>query len=251
MFVINKKKIIEFRNQYNATGLLVVKKFFNESYIKKIKKIVGNLKMHDADHYFEKSCINKKKILVRSENFFNKNNELTKLVNNKLIHNILKLLHNQNFVVFKEKINYKPPGCRSDRLHQDIQAKWDDFSRNHVSVLISIDPSNKNNSPLKFDISGNNKNIIRGQYFKPLRIKDLKKPFFKTYKTEKGDVLFFNSYVPHSSSANLSKFNRMQIYLTYNPKKEGNFREEYINKKKISYPPNNLRDNISQYKYKV
>ena len=58
--------------------------------------------------YFEKSILNKKKeILVRVENFLNKEKNLTKLVKNKKILSNLNILFNGKATLFKEKINFK------------------------------------------------------------------------------------------------------------------------------------------------
>ena len=48
---------------------------------------------------------------------------------------------------------------------------------------------------------------------------------------ECGDIVLFNSYIPHRSGPNLLKEPRKAIYLTYNSSEDGYLRDEYyINK---------------------
>lgn len=52
-----------------------------------------------------------------------------------------------------------------------------------------------------------------------------------------GDMLFFDSYVPHRSDVNVSNFTRRNLYFTYNPAKYGFFRDAYYDLKRRSFPP--------------
>ncbi len=45
-----------------------------------------------------------------------------------------------------------------------------------------------------------------------------------------GTIMVFNGWAPHRSSANLSPFHRRAIFLTYNPKDEGEFHTKYYEK---------------------
>jgi len=42
-----------------------------------------------------------------------------------------------------------------------------------------------------------------------------------------GRILLFNGWVPHRSSANVSPFPRRAVFLTYNPKQEGEHHKLY------------------------
>ena len=86
---------------------------------------------------------------------------------------------------------------------------------------------------------------------KPLKLKNLKKPKFKSFIMSPGDVVFFNAFIPHKSSANFSNKSRIQVYLTYNKFSDGFFRKRYLKDKAISFPPNKLRDKNRKYLYKV
>jgi ectoine hydroxylase-related dioxygenase (phytanoyl-CoA dioxygenase family) len=242
---------------FESNGYLLFKKLIKKEDIKKCLVSANKLKKKnfmskEVSKYYEKSTVDENiKILVRIENFYNKDFNLTKLIKNKKIIKILQDLFKQRPVLFKEKINYKLPGCRKDSLHQDSQAGWFKYCNNFISVLISLEKSDLDNGCLQFDISGNNINKLVSQNMKPLKLIDLKKPKFKSFKMLPGDVIFFNSLIPHKSNSNKSKRSRIQVYLTYNKKSDGNFRIQYIKDKEISYPPNNKRLKGINYTYKV
>ena len=202
--------------------------------------------------YYESHISKKnKQILVRIENFFKKDGNLTNLINNKKIQKILKYLFDEKAVIFKEKVNYKLPGCRQDKLHQDSQAGWGKYCKSFISVLISLEKSDLSNGCLQFDISGNNSKKLLSQSMSPLKYENLNKPKFKSFNMLPGDVVFFNNFIPHKSNSNKSKKSRIQVYLTYNKKSDGNFRLKYIQNKEIFYPPNNKRQKGINYTYKV
>jgi ectoine hydroxylase-related dioxygenase (phytanoyl-CoA dioxygenase family) len=216
-------------------------------YMQKNRIMIDKVSKYYENHIKKKN----KQILVRIENFLKKDRNLTKLTNNKKIQKILKNLFNEKAVIFKEKINYKLPGCRQDKLHQDLQAGWEKYCKNFISVLISLEKSDLNNGCLQFDISGNNSKKLISQSMKPLRYKNLKKPRFKSFIMSPGDAVFFNDLIPHKSKSNISKKSRIQVYLTYNSASSGSFREKYLIDKTISYPPNKLREKNKKYSYKV
>ena len=52
-----------------------------------------------------------------------------------------------------------------------------------------------------------------------------------------GDVLFFDSYVPHASKVNETDSARRILYLTYNAQFHGDHREQYFADKRANFPP--------------
>ena len=193
----------------------------------------------------------RKSILVRIENFYNKSKYLTKLIDDQLIKEILLKLFRNKATLFKEKINFKPPGCGPDKLHQDSQAGWNKYTKDFINVLLSVEKSTNNNGCLHIDISGNNCSKLMSKKMKPLKKKELKNPKFKKLLLEEGDLVFFNSYTPHFSYSNNSQKSRSQIYLTYNKAKDGKFRSKYISDKRKTFPPNDERLVSKKYSYKV
>ena len=243
-------------NQFDQRGFLIKKKFFKKLFIKKISKEINLLKSKDrpkkVDKYFGISVKkSRKSILVRIENFYNKSKNLTKLINDQSINDVLSRLFRSKATLFKEKINFKPPGCGPDKLHQDSQAGWNKYTKDFINVLLSVEKSTNNNGCLHIDISGNNCSKLMSKKMKPLKKKELKNPNFKKLLLGEGDLVFFNSYIPHFSYSNNSKKSRSQIYLTDNKAKDGKFRSKYINDKRKNFPPNDERLVNKKYSYKV
>ena len=252
MQIVSKTEI----DKFDKKGFFVKKNFFNKNYIKKILREINAIKSENSkikvDKYYGVGVSNKQKsILLRIENFYNKSKYLTKLINDPLINYILFRLFKNKPTLFKEKVNFKPAGCGPDKLHQDSQAGWNKYTKNFVNVLLSVEKSTNKNGCLHIDITGNNCTKIIKKKMQPLKIKELKKPKFKKLLLGEGDLVFFNSYVPHFSFSNNSNKSRSQIYLTYNKKKDGNFRLKYIKDKRKTFPPNNERSPNKKYSYKV
>ena len=242
-------------NQFKKKGFFIKKNFFKKDYIYKVLKEVKFIKKDNSRNfykYYEKSILNKNKlVLVRVENFYQISKILTKLIEKKLINQVLSKILRGKAVIFKEKINFKPSGCRADLLHQDSQAGWNKYTKNFINVLISLEKSTLQNGCLIFDVSGNNCNKLINNKMKPLKRSGLKKPNFKKLLLNVGDIVFFNRYIPHCSSFNKSNKGRSQIYLTYNKAKDGNYRTKYMKEKLKTFPPNNLRSKTKNYTYRV
>ena len=243
-------------HQFDQKGFLIKKNFFNKSFVQKISKEINKLKYKDkrkkVDRYFGESEQNSQKsILVRIENFYKKSKYLTNLIDNKSIKEILSKLFKNKAILFKEKINFKPPGCGPDKLHQDSQAGWNKYTKDFINVLLSVEKITNNNGCLHIDISGNNCSKLMSKKMKPLKMKELKNPKFKRLLLGEGDLVFFNSYTPHFSYSNNSKKSRSQVYLTYNKEKDGKFRSKYISDKRKTFPPNDERSANKKYSYKV
>lgn len=251
MKTISKNEVL----QFDQKGYLIKKKFFKKFFVDKVLNEINSLKHTNksikVDKYYSNKVGTKKSMLVRIENFYKKSRYLTSLIEDKSINKILKKLFKSKPTLFKEKINFKPPGCGPDKLHQDSQAGWNKYTTDYINVLLSVQKSTNNNGCLHIDISGNNCSKIVSKKMKPLKITELKKPKFKKLLLAAGDLVFFNSYTPHFSFSNKSNIGRSQVYLTYNKEKDGKFRSKYIEDKKKTFPPNNERIANRKYSYKV
>ncbi len=69
--------------------------------------------------------------------------------------------------------------------------------------------------------------------------------------TAPGDAIFFDSYVPHASKANLSDSPRRILYLTYNLARDGDHRARYFADKYAAFPPDIDRDPAKPYVFRV
>jgi len=203
--------------------------------------------------YYEKDRKNPdgKKILCRIENFTQYNPGLDYILNGDKILNLASDLFNEQAILYKEKINYKLPGGDGFAPHQDVAAGWWMYGQTlHLSCLISIDPATVQNGCLE---------VVRGQHLDGMMCEDWKgipeetvqKLKWETVPTEPGDVLFFDSYVPHRSEPNNTDKPRRVLYSTYAKAAEGDYRNRYYADKRLSFPPDIERDPSKVYEYKI
>ena len=254
---ITQSQIKDFKN----LGFLVIKDFFDAKVMKNILKEVNVMEFEEPlkdgiMKYYEESNDNPNQtpanpLLIRIENFIETNEYLNSIVNHPTIHKNLTELFGEPGILLKEKINYKPPGSPPDHLHQDSQAGWDDYGSEFLSVLIAVENSTTENACVEFDTSGSYKDSLAGPLWEPLEADDLPDLDLQPIETNSGDIIIFNSYVPHGSESNSSNQRRCNIYLTYNKLSEGNHRVDYFKDKRKNFPPNNERDPNKDYSFKV
>jgi ectoine hydroxylase-related dioxygenase (phytanoyl-CoA dioxygenase family) len=153
-------------------------------------------------------------------------------------------------VLFKEKINFKLPGGDGFAAHQDIQAGWDAYAALHITVLISIDRATVENGCLEV-AAGHHRRGIIGESWRPMEDGELYGVDFISLPTEPGDAVFFYSFTPHRSAANLTGAARRVLYITYNRLGDGDHRAQYYADKRKSFPPDIERDPDKDYQFRV
>jgi ectoine hydroxylase-related dioxygenase (phytanoyl-CoA dioxygenase family) len=239
--------IEEQKKEFNDKGFIIMKSFYNVEEMKAVSAWLDELHVKTPEDgeeakYYEKSTLNEENILVRVEHVLGDYNpKITKLLLSQKAIDCLTDLFDEPPTLFKEKINYKLPGCRADKLHQDQAAGWNAYGDFYISMGIVVDANRKENAALSFMKSGNYKKELMGEEWKPLSDDD--PPYqpedeYMLLEADPGDVIFFDSYVPHGSPANTSNRSRRNIFLTFNKQSDGNKREKYYEDKWANYPPN-------------
>ncbi|PIW27457.1 MAG: phytanoyl-CoA dioxygenase [Rhodospirillales bacterium CG15_BIG_FIL_POST_REV_8_21_14_020_66_15] len=155
----------------------------------------------------------------------------------------------ENAALFKEKINFKMPGGDGFKPHQDSQAGWDAYTDFFISALVSIDAATEENGCLKL-VRGHHKNGMFRSW-EPMTDADMAGMDFQAVPTNPGDVVFFDSFAPHASEANMSERIRRIYYATYNRASAGHFMDRYYADKHKNYPPDIDRDPAKQYVFRV
>lgn len=153
-------------------------------------------------------------------------------------------------VLFKEKVNFKGPGGRGFEAHQDAQAGWQAYGPLQVTALVAIDAADESNGCLEI-AGGHHRRGLIGELWAPLTETQLSSVHFKKIPTAPGDAIFFDSFTPHKSAANLSDKRRRLLYITYGRAKDGDHREHYFADKRKSFPPDIERDPNKDYAYRV
>ena len=233
--------------KYQNDGFLLLKKLFSKEEMEPIIKSINKFsevpynfwEVGKEMAYYETSNENEnERILCRVEKYVDYHPEFQKLASSNKILSALQDLMGGPCVLFKDKINFKRPGAGGFRPHQDVQARWDDFTKYTMSIMISTDQSTPENGCLEVAPRQHKRGII-GKYDRPLEGDDLTGMKFEMVPTEIGDVLLFDHFTPHQSKANNSDKPRSNIYLTYNLLSEGDHRNEYLNRKRRELPPDN------------
>jgi ectoine hydroxylase-related dioxygenase (phytanoyl-CoA dioxygenase family) len=253
---LTEEQMKEFREK----GFVVLKGFFGKETMEWVSACLDELREKEPGKgeeakYYEQSSITGENILVRIENVLGDYNpELKDLLVTPEAVGCLTELFSEPPLLFKEKINYKLPGCRPDKLHQDHAAGWNLYSDFFITMGIVVDANRLENAALSFLKSGNYEKRLTTPEWKPLTEDD---PPYKPedeyvlLEADPGDVIFFDSYVPHGSPANTSNKSRRNIFLTFNRRSDGDMRERYYRDKWSSYPPNQVDEARPEESYRV
>jgi ectoine hydroxylase-related dioxygenase (phytanoyl-CoA dioxygenase family) len=150
-------------------------------------------------------------------------------------------------VLFKDKINFKMPGGAGFKAHQDQQAGWTVYAPLFVTAMVTLDAATLENGCLEV-AAGRHREGLIGEQWKPLEEQGLD---LQAIPTGPGDVVFFDSFVPHASKPNLTDSPRRILYITYNLASEGDHRERYFADKHASFPPDIDRDREKTYVFRV
>jgi hypothetical protein len=152
-------------------------------------------------------------------------------------------------LLFKEKINFKFPGADGFKPHQDAQAGWNSYADFFVSALVCFDEATAENGCLQ--IVENYRHKTLAKLWEPLTEQDLAGMRWIDLPTKPGDIIFFDSYVPHASQPNLTDGMRRIYYATYNRASAGDQMERYYADKHESFPPDIDRDPTKRYVFRV
>jgi hypothetical protein len=152
--------------------------------------------------------------------------------------------------LFKEKINFKMPGGAGFEPHQDQQAGWARYASMFITAMVTIDQATIENGCLEMGDGARVTGLI-GAEWRPLDAAEMTGFSLVPVPTGPGDVLFFDSYAPHASKANVADHPRRVLYLTYNAAVEGDHRARYFDEKRESFPPDVERRPGIEYKFRV
>jgi hypothetical protein len=201
--------------------------------------------------YFSKSVKDDSRLLHRVENFFDYHEGFNKMFNGERFLHLVSQLFKDKAILHKEKINFKHPGGEGFEPHQDHAAGWWMYNQTiHISILVTVDTATKHNGCLEV-VAGEHKKGLLGPEFKAVPEELVQKMEWIPMETQPGDIVFFDSFVPHRSAPNLSDTPRRALYVTYSKASEGDYRAKYYADKRISFPPDCEREAGKDYAYKI
>jgi ectoine hydroxylase-related dioxygenase (phytanoyl-CoA dioxygenase family) len=243
---------------FHKDGFLLVKNCFSDVEIAEIVSVTEKFnakkpvdwKKGNEMAYYETSKINSDdRILMRVENIVDYYQIFNNTANSEKILGIIEKVIGEPCVLFKDKINFKNIGGGGFRPHQDKTVKWAKFGSMFISAMITLTESTVENGCLEV-AQGIHKHgwITEHPNSGLLTEQQIEEMNFVKIPTKPGDVIFFDSFTPHRSKNNYSKEQRINMYLTYNKKNEGDHRSEYFLEKRREFPPDNERSEGSQIK---
>jgi 2-aminoethylphosphonate dioxygenase len=175
--------------------------------------------------------------LCRVEDFLPYHAAFAEFLQRGTIASILERLFGEPARLFKEKINFKLAGGAGFQPHQDAPAFTTFGQRYHVTLMVSIDPATRENGCLEVVDGYHGAGLLPQAEDGTLEHEWVDRQIWKPVETAPGDLLFFDSYVPHRSGPNRSDRPRRALYVTYNRASEGDYRAEYFARKRAAFPP--------------
>jgi len=232
------------RGLYQGAAVTQIAKWVEE--ISAYPEVPGKYMM-----YFEQSSTEPgRRLLNRLENYCPYHAGLNHLLTGPGFQDAVAQLFGEPAVMFKDKINFKLPGGGGFTPHQDVQAGWSRYGSLYITALISIGSATRDNGCLEL-VAGRHREGQLGPSWAQLPNEVTSSMEFVPCETAPGDVVFFDSFTPHRSDANLSDRPRRVLYVTYNKLAEGDQRARYYVDKRASYPPDCERESGKQYIFRV
>jgi ectoine hydroxylase-related dioxygenase (phytanoyl-CoA dioxygenase family) len=243
------------REEYKSDSMCLLPKSFSlpASFMRRITdELVWNVDKC-ADRTYETVRVQtdsgktteQRRVLTRLENFVRHHSSWKDLCYGYLADCVSSLL-GEPMVLYKEKLNLKPPGGSGFAPHLDApslrvaQRFHQDGPKTFVTVMVAIDSMTKvngclrickgnwtedNHCPVLVPEEGDNPDAGGRAGAIPLDVADSLN--FQDIECQGGDILVFSGWAPHRSSPNRSSFSRRAVFLTYNAKSEGDYHERY------------------------
>lgn len=250
----------EEKKEFDDRGFTVIRGFFDKHTMAAVSAWLDDMRNilpgeGEEAMYYEQSAATGENVLVRVEHILGDHNpEITGLLLSPQTIDCLTDLFGEPPLLFKDKVNYKLPGCRPDKLHQDQAAGWNAYSDYFITMGIIVDANRKDNAAMSFMKSGNYDKKLMTEEWQPLSDDD--PPYqpedeYMLLEADPGDVIFFDCYVPHGSPANNSSRSRRNLFLTFNRQSDRDMRDRYYTDKWSTYPPNDAGHARSNETFRV
>lgn len=227
---------------YHTFGFKKIENVFSPEEINNILSNVNIIKNIEDKKDFLWKYFNNENNISRIEYFVNFSDFFKQLSQNEKILNIVNKLMGEESIIFKDKINFKYPNEKGFLPHQDITAGWSNYTNKHITVGIPLCNTNDDNGCLYFS-----KDKINQQLTENFKDLDLDLEYNPVY-TNIGDIVIFDSFIPHKSFTNNTSEERPFIYFTYTPKSEGSYYEKYHQDKFKNVPPDIYREKDKIYR---
>ena len=229
---------------FHALGFAVLKRRLPADAITLLIEEISTLAAHKGPArwmtYFEQS-VGGASMPCRIEYLLDDAPRLSELLEGPAWLNLASQCLGEPAVLFKEKINFKLPGGRGFKAHQDAPA-FDLFGQSeHVTIMLSLDPSTLENGCLEVGQGSGRQRRLPQAADLTLDAQTEASLSWLPQPTDIGDVMIFDGFLPHRSGANQTNLPRRAIYATYAKAREGDHRETYFRRKRLEFPPEQER----------
>jgi hypothetical protein len=196
--------------------------------------------------YFERASDGARQ-LCRVENFIQYHDGFARLITGPRTLAMVSALFGEPAALFKEKINYKLPGGAGFAPHQDAPAFTSFDQSLHITLMVSVDATTPENGCLEVVEHPGGHTTLPLAADLTLDAGTTARLEWSPITTRPGDLLCFDSYLPHRSGPNRTPLPRRALYLTYNKAAEGNVRDAYYREKRAVFPPDVEREPGKHY----
>jgi ectoine hydroxylase-related dioxygenase (phytanoyl-CoA dioxygenase family) len=236
-------------------GYVLVPRVFAGAALDELKRWTGEVEAAPETRgrhmvYKEPSLLDRAPIIQRIENFCPFHVEFNRVLTDDGLIEMVGALFGEPAVLFKDKINFKLLGGDGFKLHQDQQAGWSKYAPLFITALVAVDDASEENGCL-YVARGPRAEGLLGPEWRPLEPAELEGRALEAVPTAPGDVLFFDSYLPHASEPNLASASRRILYVTYNRASDGDHRSRYFAEKRVDFPPDIEREPGKTYVFRV
>ena len=238
---IEKKRKTQAKKEYTLFGFTVLETILSKEHLIKLRSVIKDLSFNDGiDLYRDRSGLER-----RMEQFTFKSSATEEL--NEEIIELLHFLTDKSQVLFKDKVNFKPPKGEGFFAHYDgvfqftnsngdTKNGWYEYGNEYNNILITLDDFTRENGPLEVanyhsgDFEELLKNTNRdGSPNLKMEVED--KCDFTPLICGAGSVIVFKHSCPHRSAANNSQKDRGSLYWTYTPSENENIYKQYFKDK--------------------
>ncbi|KAM0256320.1 hypothetical protein ACHAPA_012206 [Fusarium lateritium] len=125
--------------------------------------------------------------------------------------------------------------------HTDAVAYKHIKDAKHLTIILSVDPSNVRNGGLEVVDGSPEIDVPINKATNCIESTRVDSQTWTPVELEAGELLIFTSYMAHRSGANTTSSDRKAIYATYNRACEGGLRQGYYEHRKQKWPATQMR----------
>ncbi|KAM3547800.1 hypothetical protein MY1884_009436 [Beauveria asiatica] len=237
---------------FQKNGYLIVRDFLSSDQVKSLQswaQQVHNYKPTEESDFMPYEEVNDKgeRVLCRTENFVDGHADFNHLLRGDKLLGLLDGLAAEPMLLFKEKINYKLSGSGGFAPHIDAVAYTHIKDVKHLTILLSVDPSNLTNGGLEVVDGSHEMQVPINKATNCIEKSWVESQTWTPVELEAGELLIFTSYLAHRSGPNTSSSDRRAIYATYNCASEGDLHKGYYEHRKKEWPATHMRKKGESY----